>query len=53
MPGSLFHFHEAIAQLRGECDDRQVEGAELALVHSLGAGFATNATTILGTRNAL
>ncbi|TWC07288.1 acetyl-CoA acetyltransferase [Bradyrhizobium macuxiense] len=53
MPGSLFHFHEVIAQLRGQCGARQVEGAELGLVHSLGAGFATNATTVLGTRGAL
>ncbi|QQO20577.1 thiolase [Bradyrhizobium diazoefficiens] len=53
MPGSLFHFHEVIAQLRGRCGERQVEGAELGLVHSLGAGFATNATTILGTRGTL
>ena len=28
---------------------RQVDGAELALCHSLGGGFATNATVILGT----
>ena len=48
MPGSLFHFHEVVQQLRGECGERQVAGAELGLVHSLGAGFATNATTILG-----
>ncbi len=53
MPGSLFHFHEVIAQLRGQCRDRQVENSRLGLVHSLGAGFATNATTILGTREAL
>jgi acetyl-CoA acetyltransferase len=53
MPGSLFHFHEVIAQLRGQCRDRQVENAHLGLVHSLGAGFATNATTILGTPEAL
>jgi acetyl-CoA acetyltransferase len=53
MPGSLFHFHEVIAQLRGQCGERQVPGAELGLVHSLGAGFATNATTILGTENTL
>jgi len=53
IPGSLFHFHEVIAQLRGHCGERQVPGAELGLVHSLGAGFATNATTILGTENTL
>jgi acetyl-CoA acetyltransferase len=53
MPGSLFHFHEVIAQLRGQCGERQVKDARLGLVHSLGAGFATNATTILGTENTL
>src|ERR1700733_5937162 len=53
MPGSLFHFHEVIQQLRGECGVRQVANAHLGLVHSLGAGFATNATTIFGTENAL
>ncbi|MBR1203011.1 MULTISPECIES: thiolase C-terminal domain-containing protein [unclassified Bradyrhizobium] len=53
IPGSLFHFHEVIAQLRGQCGDRQVARAQLGLVHSLGAGFATNASTVLGTREAL
>ena len=53
MPGSMFHFHEVVAQLRGECGPRQVAGAEIGLVHSLGAGFATNATTILGTEATL
>ena len=53
MPGSLFHFHEVIAQLRGECQGRQVQNARLGLVHSLGAGFATNATTVLGTKDTL
>jgi acetyl-CoA acetyltransferase len=53
MPGSLFHFHEVVQQLRGCCGSRQVQGAELGLVHSLGAGFATNATTILGTEATL
>lgn len=49
MPGALFHFHEVIRQLQGVCGERQVAGAELGLVHSLGGGFATHATTILGT----
>jgi len=53
MPGSLFHFYEVVNQLRGSCGERQVAGAELGLVHSLGAGFATNATTILGTEATL
>ncbi|UGA46017.1 thiolase [Bradyrhizobium quebecense] len=53
IPGALFHFHEVIAQLRGQCGQRQVENAGLGLVHSLGAGFATNATTILGTEGTL
>ena len=53
MPGSLFHFYEVINQLRGRCGERQVPGAALGLVHSLGAGFATNATTILGTEATL
>jgi acetyl-CoA acetyltransferase len=49
LPGSLFHFHEVVSQLRGACGDRQVPGAELGLVHCLGAGWAANATVILGT----
>ena len=53
MPGSLFHFYEVVNQLRGSCGERQVAGAELGLVHSLGAGFATNATTVLGTEATL
>ncbi len=53
MPGSLLHFLEVVEQLRGRCGDRQVTGAELGLVHSLGAGFATQATTILGTEATL
>ena len=53
MPGALFHFHEVVSQLRGRCGERQVPGAKLGLVHALGAGFATNATTVLGTEETL
>ena len=53
MPGSLFHFEEVVRQLRGECGSLQVHGAELGLVHGLGAGYATNATTILSREAAL
>lgn len=49
MPGALFHFHEVVRQLQGACGERQVPGAQLGLVHSLGAGWAANATVILGT----
>lgn len=53
MPGALFHFHEVIQQLRGDCGARQVDGAKLGIVHTLGAGFATNASIILGTEDTL
>ena len=53
IPGSLLHFYEAVKQLRGQAGEQQVIGAELSLVHSLGAGFATQATTIIGTEATL
>ena len=49
LPGGFFHIVEMVRQLRGEAEARQVDGAELALCHSLGGGFATNATIVLGT----
>jgi acetyl-CoA acetyltransferase len=49
LPGGFFHVVELVQQLRGEAEGRQVAGAELGLCHSLGGGFAANATVILGT----
>ena len=44
---SLFLLIEGIRQLRHECGARQVQDAELALVHGLGGVFAAAATAVL------
>ncbi|MFO1209012.1 MAG: thiolase family protein [Amaricoccus sp.] len=53
MPGVLFHFYEVIRQLRRETGPRQVADVNVGVVHALGAGFATNATTVFGTADTL
>jgi acetyl-CoA acetyltransferase len=39
--------HEAVSQLRGDCGERQVAGAEIALVTSSGGSLSEHATLIL------
>ncbi len=48
-PGSMFHATEAVRQLRGACEERQVADAEVALVHMQGGILSSHGTLILGT----
>ena len=45
----LFLLIEAVRQLRGECGDRQVAGAETAIAHGNGGVLSSQSTVILGT----
>jgi acetyl-CoA acetyltransferase len=44
---------EAVRQLRGECGDRQVPYANIALVHGNGGVLSSQVTAVLGTQNTL
>jgi acetyl-CoA acetyltransferase len=44
----MFLLVEAVRQLRGEADDRQVDGAQLACVNGTGGWFSAASTVILG-----
>ncbi|OXT01430.1 thiolase [Notoacmeibacter marinus] len=44
----LFLIAEAVAQIRGEAGERQIEGCELALCHGNGGTLSSQCTAILG-----
>jgi acetyl-CoA acetyltransferase len=45
----LFTVVEAVRQLRGDCGERQVEGAEIALAHGNGGVLSSQVTSLFGT----
>jgi hypothetical protein len=46
----LFLLIEAVRQLRGECNARQVKDCEVAIAHGNGGVLSSQATVILGTQ---
>jgi acetyl-CoA acetyltransferase len=46
--GGLFGVIEAVRQLRGECEARQVKAADIALVHNEGGILSSHCTMIFG-----
>jgi acetyl-CoA acetyltransferase len=49
----LFLLIEAVRQLRGECGERQVKGAETAIAHGNGGVLSSQSTVILGSEATL
>jgi acetyl-CoA acetyltransferase len=47
-PGSMFALTETVTQLRGQAGERQVAGAEVAMVHAQGGIMSSHTSLILG-----
>ncbi|TQM11079.1 thiolase family protein [Pseudonocardia kunmingensis] len=51
VPGGMLHLNEGVRQVRGEAEDRQVEGARTALVTSASAVASNYSVAILAAAN--
>jgi acetyl-CoA acetyltransferase len=49
----MFILVEAVRQLRGECVDRQIAGAEVAVANGCGGVLSCTSTIVLGTEATL